>query len=58
MAKSKKWARIKFKFKTQRQAFRLYRYLSLGKELGLLPESVEFMMNGTELQVGHYGEEA
>jgi hypothetical protein len=48
------YARLNFKFKSGKAAFRAYRFLALGVELEILPK-VEFQINENTLVVGWYG---
>lgn len=45
MATKREYGYLEFTFKTSKAAWRLYRFLDLGKELGILP-NVEFQFNG------------
>lgn len=51
---STQYARLQFKFETEKEAFKAYRFLSLGYELDILPK-VEFQLNKNYLIVGWYG---
>jgi hypothetical protein len=48
------YARLNFKFKSAKAAFRAYRFLALGVELDLIPK-VEFQLNENTLVVGWFG---
>jgi hypothetical protein len=52
-SRSKNYDRLKFEFKTTMEAYRAYRFISFGVELGILPK-VELMLNQKVLWMGWY----
>jgi hypothetical protein len=50
------WGRIVFQFKTEKAAFAMGRWLLFGKEMGVIPASIELQLGGKTLTIGHYTE--
>lgn len=54
MPKKTSYARLNLKFKSDKAAYRAYRFLSMGYELDLLPK-LELILDGSTLTIGWYG---
>ena len=50
----KEWNYIAFNFKTLKDAYKLYRFISFGKEIGIIPETIEIMLEGKKITLGHW----
>lgn len=50
----KKWGQIRFDFKSDKTAYRMARWISFGKEFGVIPDTIEIQYDGKYVILGHW----
>lgn len=53
--KLKDWTYLDFKFKDQKSAYKFARWMQVGQELGLVPDSLELLLQPKRVALGHTG---